>query len=82
MEAQLKAWASEIDRLVVMTQMTGVRADFDSLMYVSELKVLHAITQVRVDEYKTGASGTLARHQAELEKAWGELASAFRKPMP
>jgi hypothetical protein len=82
MEGQLRAWSVEIDRLMALTQMSGVRAGFDSLIHVDELKALHAIARAKLDEFVAAGTGDRARLEDELERAWSELAAAFKKPMP
>jgi hypothetical protein len=42
LEAQLGLWRLKIDDLVAKTQLTAVPATFDALMYIDELKALHA----------------------------------------
>jgi hypothetical protein len=86
MEAQLKLWNLKIDHLAAKTQMVGVQARFDALMYVDELKALHAIAQSKLIEFKTTAVGDTrrARVKAEMTSAWNELESVFKtsKPSP
>jgi len=82
MEAQLKRWSLEIDRLAAQTQMAGVHAEFDSLLYIDELKVLHAIAQTKFDEFRVLEDTRRARLRAEMKMAWHDLETAFRKRMP
>jgi hypothetical protein len=72
MGAQLKLWSLKIDDMVARTQMAGVHTSFETLMYIDELKVLHATVQLKLSEK------TLAK--AELEDAWNALVAAFEKP--
>jgi hypothetical protein len=84
MEAQLKLWNLRIDHLAAKTQMVGVQARFDALMYVDELKALHAIAQSKLIEFKATAVGDTrrARVKAEMTSACNELESAFKTPKP
>jgi len=82
MEAQLKRWSLKIDHLEAKTQMAGVQASFDALMYIDELKALHAIAQSRLDEFRTAGDPERARLRAEMKSAWNELDTAFKNPKP
>jgi hypothetical protein len=82
MEAQLKLWRSKIDGLAAETHMAGARSGFDALMYVDELKALHAIAQERFDEYKSAGEAERAHLQGTLKSAWGELDAALATPNP
>jgi hypothetical protein len=82
MEAQLKQWSLKIDILAVKTQRSGTQAGFDALMYIDELKALHAIAQSKLDAFKSAGDTERARLKAEMKSAWNELAAAFKKPQP
>jgi len=81
-EAQLKLWSLKIDYLATKTQMAGVQAGFDALMYVDELKALHAIAQSKFDEFRAAGDTERARLKAEMKSAWNELDAAFKVPKP
>ena len=78
MEARLKLRSLQIDELVAKTQMPGVRAGFDTLMYIDELKALHAIAQSKFDEFRAAGDMGRARLKPEMESAWNELDAAFK----
>lgn len=84
MEAQLKLWSLQIDRLAAKTQAAGVQARFDALVYVDELKALRAIAESKLIELKELAVGDTrrARLRAEVKSAWNELAAALENPKP
>jgi hypothetical protein len=82
MEAQLEHWSSQIDRLAAETQGAEVQARFDALMYVDELKALHAIARSKLIELQGAEDATRARLQAEMKGAWDDLDAAFKSPMP
>lgn len=78
MEAQLKLWSLKIDHLATETQVAGVQARFDALMYVDELKALHAIAQSKLIELKAVGDTRRARLKAEMKCAWNDLDAAFK----
>lgn len=82
MEAQLKRWSLRIDHLANRTQMAGVHAGFDALIYVDELKALHAIALAKFDAFKAGEDTRRERLKAEMKCAWDDLDAAFKRPMP
>jgi hypothetical protein len=79
MGVQLKRWGLEIDRLAAETQMAGVHAEFDSLLYIDELKVLHAIAQTKFDAFRALEDTRRARLKAEMKSAWHDLETALGK---
>ena len=78
MEVQLKLWRLQINKLAAMVQRPGVPAGFDALMYIDELKGLHAIAQSRFDEFRAAGSAGRVRLKAEMESALNELDAAFK----
>ena len=82
MEAQLKRWEVKIDNLAAKTQTAGVQAGFDALMYVDELKALHAIAQSKFDEFRKAGDTERRRLKTEMKSAWNELDAAFKKRKP
>lgn len=82
MEAQLKRWNARIDNLATRTQLAGVGAGFDALLYIDELKALHAIAQAKFDAFGAAKDAVRPRLQIELDQAWRELECAFRDPRP
>jgi hypothetical protein len=82
MEAQLRLWGVKIDRLAAKTETGRVQARLDALMYVDELKALHAIAKSRLDEFRAAGATERARLEAEMKSAWEELDAAFKNPRP
>ncbi|MFH1219695.1 MAG: hypothetical protein V1694_04505 [Candidatus Eisenbacteria bacterium] len=81
MDAQLKLWSLQIDKLASKIQMPGVQAGFDALMYIDELKGLHAIARSKFDEFRefrAAGDAVRARLKAEMEGACNELDAAFK----
>jgi len=80
MEEQLRLWSLKIDRLAAKTEMAGARTGFDALMYVDELKAMHAIARSKFDEFRAANDPERARLEPELKSAWNELEAAFTSP--
>jgi hypothetical protein len=80
MEAQLSLWNSRIDNLADKTLKAGVQARFDALVYIDELKALHAIARAKLDEFKAGSAAERVRLKAGMKRAWNELDAAFKNP--
>ena len=78
MDAQLRLWGSKIDGLAAKTQVPGFHAGFDALMYVDELKALHAVAKFKFDEYRAAGDAGRARLKAEAEGACTELDAAIK----
>jgi hypothetical protein len=82
MEAQLLRWHKKIDNLAAKVQMAGVETRFDTLLYIDELKALHAIAQSKFDAFKAAKIPERERYEVEMNRAWNELDGAFRNPRP
>jgi len=82
MEAQLKRWSLKIEKLAAKTQRAGVRARFDALMCIDELKAAHAVAQSKLIEFKAVEETSRARLGAELKSAWNDLDAAFKNLRP
>jgi hypothetical protein len=82
LEAQLRLWSMKIDNLAAKTQMPGVQAGFDALMYIDELKALHAIALSKVDQFRAAGDTERVHLKVEMKSAWNELAAAFKNPKP
>jgi len=82
MEAQLKRWGLKIDRLAAQTEIPGVKAGFDTLMHVAELKALHAIAEATLLEFKLAGDTCRARLETEVTNARNDLEAAINRPMP
>ena len=77
-KAQLASWSLKIDDLAARTQIAGARARFDDLVYVDELKVLHAIAQSKFDAFRAAQGVERAGLRTEVDGACDELAAAFK----
>lgn len=76
MEAQLRSWQRTIDRLSAAVHGIGAGMEFDALVYIDELKALHAIARFRLEEFKAARGGERTRLKEGLKSAWKELDSA------
>lgn len=76
MEAQLHNWGSRIDQLSAKTLTPGARTSFDTLVYIDELKALHAIARSKLDEVKASSSTENILLETEAMSAWNDLRAA------
>jgi len=82
MAAQLKRWSLKIESLAAHTQEADARARFEDLIYIDELKVLHAIAQSKLDEFTAAGAPERERLKADMKDAWNELGAALKRPKP
>jgi len=82
MAAQLKRWSLKIESLAAKTQGVNARARFEDLMYIDELKALHAIAHSKFDEFRAAGAPERERLKAETKRAWDELGAALKNPKP
>jgi hypothetical protein len=80
MEAQLKRWKLKIENLAAKAHAPGGRSRFETVMYIDELKALHAIAQSRFVELQAAGDPDRARLRAEMTSPWEELAAALKNP--
>jgi len=73
METRLRLWSLKIDRLVAKTQIAGAQPSFEALMYVDELKALHAIAQSKLDEFRAAIDTERSRLKTEMRSALKDL---------
>lgn len=82
MEAQLTRWKSKIENHAARISAARGEPRFDALLYIDELKALHAIAQAKFDELKAAKDAERERCQDEMNRAWSELDGAFKNPRP
>ncbi len=82
MEAQLKLWSIRIDHLAARTLQPGVRASFDALIYIDELKALHAIAVAEYEAIRNAAPEKRAELMAGLSGVWDDLGTALKVKRP
>lgn len=82
MEAQLSLWMLKINNLATGIQKAGVRAGFDAVMHIDELKGLHAIAQSKLIAFRNAGASTRADLEGELKRAWNDLDAAMKTPVP
>jgi hypothetical protein len=76
-EAQLQRWHLTITRLEGAVHGVGSQKDFEALVYLDELKLLHAIAQSKLEEYKSSDHPKRRQLRAGLNRAWSDLGVAI-----
>ena len=82
MEAQLKLWSARIEHLAARTQQPGVRASFDTLIYIDELKALHAIAVAEYEAIRNAPAERRAELKAGRSGVWDDLGTALKVKRP
>lgn len=82
MSARLDAWSAEIEALACRYRRFGAPRRFDRVMYLDELKGLHAIARERFGAYRTAEGQKRPDLEPELQIALEELATALRRRPP
>jgi hypothetical protein len=75
--AQLAIWGQKINELSEQAQRAGARTRFEDLLFIDELKALHAIAQTKFDEFGAATDPQRAGLEIEVQSAWVDLAAAF-----
>lgn len=79
MRAQLVRWREKIDLLAEKSHAAGRLVSFDTLLYIDELKALHALAQLRLDELTVADGVGRAELEIETATAFSQLASALNQ---
>ena len=79
MEAQLKQWAARIDGLAAKAEKAGAQAKIEVRLSIDDLKAKRAVAQAKLDEFKTAGSEKWDGFKAGIERAWGEIETAFNE---
>jgi hypothetical protein len=82
LEAQLRGWRLRIARLAGAVHGVGVQRDFDALVYIDELKLLHAVAWSKLDEFKAARGGDRGHLEDGLKSAWDDLEAAVENLDP
>lgn len=82
MRIQLKTWAARIEKLNTRYAKPGGQPRFDTVIYLDELKGLHAVASSGLDAAETAGDKERAPLELELKIAWDELASAMGRRQP
>lgn len=77
MEVQLAQWRLKIDLLAGTVHGIGTPREYDALVYIDELKALHAIARSALNEFRAATGADRQRLQPALMSAWGELKAAL-----
>lgn len=75
--AQIAIWGRKISELSEKAQRVGARTRFEDLLFIDELKALHAIAQSKLDEFGATTGPQRAGLEIEVQSAWVDLAAAF-----
>lgn len=77
--AQLAIWGRKISELSEKAQRAGARARFEDLLFIDELKAMHAIAQTKFDDLGSATGPQRAGLEVEVQSAWADLAAAFAR---
>lgn len=82
MNAQLDVWAMKIEALTARYQEAGVMRRFDTVLYLDELRALHAVARCNLDAFRTAGGQERTDLEPGMKAAWDELAAAIRRRPP
>lgn len=81
MGEELRLWGLKIGHLAARAERAGIGPGYEAVMYIDELKALHAIAQSRLEAYQAAGEreGEQERERlrAELKSACDELGAAL-----
>lgn len=77
-EAQLMQWGKKLDELVAKSDKAGDKEEAGLRGNIEELKVKYRAAQGKLEELKSAGQENWASFEVGLERAWKELAGAFK----
>lgn len=82
MSARIEASSTRIEALSCRYRDSGVPLRFDTVMYLDELKGLHAIARSHFDAYRSAEGQQRTDLEPGLRAAWDELMTALGRRPP
>jgi len=82
LEAQLKIWSSQIERLAASTHAAAHRRDSTTSCNIGRTESTARNSTVGIRRIQGGRRFDRMRLEAELENAWNDLDSAINGPIP
>lgn len=79
MQAELERWGEKLDEMRARGTRTGTDASIDYHRRLDDLEAKHVAAQTKLDALKAAGTARWERFRTEIESAWSDLETAFRR---
>ena len=79
MEAELMRWSAKLDELRSKTKAAGSEARFDYRKRLDDVAASYKVAQSRLHRLQAAGSGKWETFKTDIESAWSDLETAFKK---
>ena len=79
MEAELKSWGAKLDALVAKADAAGTEAKIDYRNRLEDVTARYKAAQSQLHKLQAAGSGKWDTFKTDVESAWSDLESAFKK---
>ena len=79
MEAELKSWGAKLDALVAKADAAGTEAKIDYRIRLEDVPARYKAAQSQLHKLQAAGSGKWDTFKTDVESAWSDLESAFKK---
>jgi hypothetical protein len=79
MEAELKSWGAKLDALVAKADAAGTGAKIDYRRRLDDVTARYEVAQSKLHKLQAAGSGKWDTFKADIESAWSDLETAFKK---
>ena len=79
MEAELKSWGAKLDALVAKADAAGTEAKIDYRKRLDDVTERYKAAQSKLHKLQAAGSGKWETFRTDIESAWSDLETAFKK---
>jgi IS5 family transposase len=79
MDAQLEQWGAKLDELVAKAEAAGAEAKDHGREHIDELRAKHRAAKARLDELQAAGAEKWETFKDDIESAWHEVETGFKK---
>jgi hypothetical protein len=79
METELKSWGAKLDALVAKADAAGTGAKIDYRKRLDDVAARYKVAESKLHKLHAAGSGKWEVFKADIEGAWSDLETAFKK---
>jgi len=79
LEAELKSWGAKLDALVAKADAAGTEAKIDYRQRLEDVTASYKVAQSKLHRLQSAGSGKWDAFKTDIESAWRDLETAFKK---
>lgn len=79
MEAELKIWGAKLDALIAKADAAGTEAKIDYRKRLDDVSARYEVAQSKLRKLQAAGSEKWDAFKTDIESAWSDLETAFKK---